>query len=130
MRLEKCVRVSYTQDRFLRVWRRSLFVEKYIKDKIIFTSMSENIKIHEKDKQIFDMLQAELTFKTGKKITQQELFSRLIEFVRAGKDNFFGSVSKLPLSEKEKRKIRSLQWDMGVETSEEEIDLIVYGAKR
>lgn len=31
--------------------------------------MSENIKIHEKDKQVFDMLQAELTLKIGKKIT-------------------------------------------------------------
>lgn len=92
--------------------------------------MNENIKIHEKDKQIFDMLQAELTLKTGKKITQQELFSWLIEFVRARKDNFFGRLSKLPLSEKEKKKIRSLQCDMGVETSEEEIDLIVYGVKR
>lgn len=92
--------------------------------------MSENIKIHEKDKHIFDMLQAELTLKTGKKITQQELFSWLIEFVRSKKDNFFGRVSKLPLSEKEKKKIRSIPIDMGVETSEEEIDLIVYGVKR
>ncbi|MDD5473109.1 MAG: hypothetical protein PHU34_03065 [Candidatus Methanoperedens sp.] len=92
--------------------------------------MSENIKIHEKDKYVFDMLQAELTLKTGKKITQQELFSQLIEFVRAKKDNFFGRVSKLPLSEKQKKKIRSLSSDWGVETSEEEIDLVVYGAKR
>ncbi len=76
------------------------------------------------------MLQAELTLKIGKKITQQELFSQLIEFVRAKKDNFFGRVSKLPLSEKEKKKIRSIPIDMGVETSEEEIDLIVYGVKR
>ncbi len=30
--------------------------------------MTENIKVHEKDKRIFDMLQAELTLKTGKKI--------------------------------------------------------------
>jgi hypothetical protein len=92
--------------------------------------MSENIKIHEKDKHIFDMLQAELTLKTGKKITQQELFSWLIEFVRSKKDNFFGRLSKLPLSEKEKKKIRSIPTDMGVKTSEEEIDLVVYGAKR
>jgi hypothetical protein len=92
--------------------------------------MSENIKIHEKDKNIFDMLQAEFTLKTGKKITQQELFSHLIEFVRSRKDNFFGRVSKLPLSEKEKKKIRSLQSDWGVVTSEEEIDLVVYGVKR
>ncbi|MDP2768169.1 MAG: hypothetical protein Q8O41_12110 [Candidatus Methanoperedens sp.] len=92
--------------------------------------MSENIKIHEKDKYVFDMLQAELTLKAGKKITQQELFSWLIEFARAKKDNFFGKLSKLPLSEKEKKKIRSLSSDWGVETSEEEIDTVVYGAKR
>ena len=92
--------------------------------------MSENIKIHEKDKHIFDMLQAELTLKTGKKMTQQELFSQLIEFVRSRKDNFFGRLSKLPLSEKEKKKIRNLQSDWGVETSEEEIDFVVYGVKR
>ena len=92
--------------------------------------MSENIKIHEKDKHIFDLLQAELTLKTGKKMTQQELFSQLIEFVRSRKDNFFGRLSKLPLSEKEKKKIRNLQSDWGVETSEEEIDMVVYGVKR
>ncbi|MBU4077396.1 MAG: hypothetical protein KKI06_11965 [Euryarchaeota archaeon] len=92
--------------------------------------MSENIKISDKDKNLFDMLQAELTLKTGKKITQQELFSQLIEFVRSRKDNFFGRLSKLPLSEKDKKKIRSLQCDMGVETSEEEIDFVVYGARR
>ena len=92
--------------------------------------MSENIKIHEKDKHIFDLLQAELTLKTGKKMTQQELFSELIEFVRSRKDNFFGRLSKLPLSEKEKKKIRNLQSDWGVETSEEEIDFVVYGVKR
>jgi hypothetical protein len=45
-----------------------------------------------------------LTLKTGKKITQQELFSHLIEFVMSRKDNFFGRLSKLPLSEKKKRK--------------------------
>jgi len=43
-----------------------------------------------KDKQLFDMLQAELMLKTGKKITQQELFSSIIEYVRSRKENFFG----------------------------------------
>ena len=92
--------------------------------------MRKNFKIHEKDKHVFDMLQAELTLKTGKKITQQELFSMLIEIAGSSKDIFFGRISGLPLSEKQKKKIRSLQCDMGVETSEEEIDMVVYGAKR
>ncbi|HLB70901.1 MAG TPA: hypothetical protein VJJ51_07630 [Candidatus Methanoperedens sp.] len=92
--------------------------------------MSENIKIYEKDKHIFDMLQAELTLKIGKKITQQELFSKLIGFAESRKDNFFGRILKLPLSEKEIRKIKSMQSDWGIVTAETEIDREVYGAER
>ncbi len=92
--------------------------------------MSENIKIHEKDKRIFDMLQAELTLKIGKKITQQELFSRLVDFAESKKDNFFGRIFKLPLSEKEIRKIKSLQSDWGLVTAETDIDKEVYGVER
>lgn len=92
--------------------------------------MSENIKINEKDKHVFDMLQAELTIKAGKKITQQELFSRMLEFTKIRKENFFGTLSKLPLSEKERKKIKNLQSDWHVKTSEPEIDKIVYGAGR
>lgn len=92
--------------------------------------MSENIKIHEKDKRIFDMLQAELTLKTGKKITQQELFSKIIEFARSRKDSFFGrAFDHLPLSEKEIKKFKQLQSDWGVETEESEIDRTLYGVK-
>ncbi|MCZ7396874.1 MAG: hypothetical protein ABOK23_04210 [Candidatus Methanoperedens sp.] len=46
------------------------------------------------------------------------------------KGTLCGRLFKLPLSEKEKKKIRSLSSNFGVETSEEEIDLIVYGASR
>ncbi len=113
-----------------RVNRELEVVEKYIKDKVIFSHMTENIKVHEKDKHIFDMLQAELTFKTGKKITQQELFSIIIEFTISKKENFFGRLFKLPLSEKEIKKIKSLQSDWGVITTEKEIDMVVYGAER
>ena len=66
--------------------------------------MPENIKVHEKDKHIFDMLQAELTLMSGKKINQQELFSSIIKFTRSKKKNFFAMVLKLPLSEKEIKK--------------------------
>jgi len=39
-------------------------------------------------------------------------------------------LAKLPLSEKEKKKIRSLSSDFGVVTCEEEIDKVVYCASR
>jgi hypothetical protein len=102
----------------------------YIKDKVIFLPMTGNIKVHEKDKRIFDMLQAELTLKTGKKMTQQELFSGIIEFARTKKETFFGRLFKLPLSEKEIKKIKSLQSDWGVITTEKDIDVTVYGIER
>lgn len=92
--------------------------------------MSENIKINEKDKRIFDMLQAELTLKTGKKLTQQELFSSILEFVKSRKENFFGRLFKLPLSEKDIKKIKNLQNDWGIRTTEAEIDATVYGVER
>lgn len=88
--------------------------------------MSENIKIPIKDKQIFDMLQAELTSKTGKKITYQELFSKIIEFTRYNKNNFFGRIHNLPLSEKEIEKLKGLRSDWGIVTDETKIDKIIY----
>ncbi len=92
--------------------------------------MPENIKVHEKDKHIFDMFQAELTLMSGKKINQQELFSSIIEFTRSKKETFFARLLKLPLSEKEMKKIKSLQGDWGVITTEKEIDMVVYGAEK
>jgi hypothetical protein len=90
--------------------------------------MSENIKVKEKDKRLFDMLQAEFTLKTGRRVTQQELFSRIVEFARSRKEDFFGRLLKLPLSEKEIGKLRGLQSDWGVVTREREIDRTLYGA--
>ncbi|MCG7850100.1 MAG: hypothetical protein MIO93_13115 [ANME-2 cluster archaeon] len=90
--------------------------------------MSQNIKVNEKDKHLFDMFQAEFTLKAGKKITQQELFSRIMEFTRSKKDNFFGKIQTLPLSENDVKKIRALQDDWGVKTEESDIDSTIYGA--
>jgi hypothetical protein len=89
--------------------------------------MSENIKVREKDKRVFDMLQAEFTLKTGKKVTQQELFSRIIDFTKSRRENFFGRLLKLPLSEKEAGRFRELQSDWGVVTREEDVDRALYG---
>jgi predicted nucleic-acid-binding Zn-ribbon protein len=97
-----------------------------MKIKLSLIYMSENIKIPKKDKQIFDMLQAELTSKTGKKITYQEFFSKIIEFTRYNKNNFFGRIHNLPLSEKEIEKLKGLRSDWGIVTDETKIDKIIY----
>jgi len=87
--------------------------------------MSTSIKVREEDKKEFERLQSELSLRFGKKITQQELLSRIIELVKDSKEDFI-HVSILPLSEEEIEKIRKLQSDWGVETIEEEIDDILY----
>jgi len=76
------------------------------------------------------MLQAELTLKIGKKMTQHDLFSRIIEFTRTRKENFFGDISSLPLSENEINRIRGLQCDWEVVTKETDIDTTLYGADK
>jgi|GEM_PF-1332056 len=85
--------------------------------------MSTSIKVREKDKKEFSRLQSELTLRFGEKITQQELFSRIIELVEDSKESFL-NVCILPLSEEEIEEIRGLQSDWSVVTSEKEIDKI------
>lgn len=87
--------------------------------------MSTSIKVREKDKKEFGRLQSELTLRFGEKITQQELFSRIIELVEYSKESFL-NVCILPLSGGEIEEIRKLQSDWGIVTSEEEIDEILY----
>jgi len=87
--------------------------------------MSTSIKVRGEDKKDFDRLQSELTLRFGKKITQQELFSRIIELEGDAKEGFIKGVY-LPLSEGEIEEIRKLQSDWGIVTSEEEIDEILY----
>jgi len=88
--------------------------------------MSTSIQVRGDDKKEFDRLQSELTLRLRKKITQQELFSRIIELVGESKESLL-NVCILPLTEEEIERIRKLQTDWGVVTSEEEIDEMLYG---
>ena len=87
--------------------------------------MSTSIKVEEVDKKEFERLQSEITLKFGRVITQQELFSRIIKLVGDSEEVIINE-SLLPLSGAEIEKIRKLQSDWGVVTSEEEIDEILY----
>ena len=87
--------------------------------------MSTSIKVREEDKKEFGRLQSELTLRFGREITQQELFSRIIELVEDLKESLL-KVCILPLSEGEIEKIRVLQSDWGIVTREENIDEILY----
>jgi len=83
------------------------------------------IKVREPDKRRFDKLQHEYIVVSGEKITQQELFSKILDYIEESKDKFF-KVKISKLSDDEIKKFRRLQEDWGIETKEEEIDSIVY----
>ncbi|MBU2617184.1 MAG: hypothetical protein KKI07_00710 [Euryarchaeota archaeon] len=106
-------------------------VEKYIKyrNKLKVGTMNTTIKIRENDKKEFDLLQSEFVLKVGKKVTQQELFSKLLDFVESSKGEFFTRYVSLPLSNRDVDKFRKLQSDWGVVTREKEVDEVLYGAQ-
>ncbi len=83
------------------------------------------IKVREPDKRRFDKLQHEYIVVSGEKITQQELFSKILDYIEESKDKFL-KVKISKLSDDEIKKFRRLQEDWGIETKEEEIDSIVY----
>jgi len=93
--------------------------------------MSTSVKIGEKDKEKLERLQALVTLKVGRKMTQQEILSSLIGEAYAKSGEFVEKMSNVDtkMSDEEYEKISSLIEDWGVETSWEEIDRILYGAK-
>jgi len=92
--------------------------------------MSTAVKMDEDAKSKLEELQAEIKLKTGKKVTQQEILTQLIEssavesraeFVDSFRD---GSTS---LSETEVQAFNEGMIASGVETDEDDIDDILYG---
>jgi hypothetical protein len=108
--------------------RKVLKVEKYSKlnGGLVVTS----IKVSERSKRVLDALQAEATLKVGKKVSQQELLELLLTEAERRKEELISKISKrpkVPLSEKEIKRLLSLPRDWGVVTCEEDIDKYLYG---
>lgn len=91
--------------------------------------MSTAVKMEEEAKSKLEELQAEIRLKTGKKITQQELLSALIESVVESRSEFIDSFrdGTPELSEAELEQFNQGQIASGVETDEDDIDDILYG---
>ncbi|MWV40944.1 hypothetical protein [Natrialba sp. INN-245] len=72
--------------------------------------------------------QAEIRLRTGSKITQQELLTRLIDDADESRDDVIDSFreSTVPLSEDEKKAMRRGQINSGVETDESDVDDVLY----
>jgi hypothetical protein len=91
--------------------------------------MSTAVKVDEDAKSRLEELQAEIRLRTGTKVTQQELLSRLIDDAYESRDAVIDSFreSTVPLSDTEKEAMRDGRFSSGVETDEDDIDDILYG---
>jgi len=91
--------------------------------------MSTAVKMDEETKSKLEELQAEIKLKTGKKVTQQEVLSRLVESVCESRSEFIDSFRDTPasLSDDELAQFNEGMIASGVETDEEDIDDILYG---
>jgi hypothetical protein len=91
--------------------------------------MATAVKMDAETKSLLEELQAEIKLKTGTKVTQQELLARLVESAVESRAEFIDSFRDSPtaLCDEELAAFNEGQISSGVETSEEDIDDILYG---
>ncbi|ACM56676.1 hypothetical protein [Halorubrum lacusprofundi] len=91
--------------------------------------MSTAVKMDEDAKSKLEELQAEIKLKTGKKVTQQEILTQLIESAVESRAEFVDSFrdGSTSLSETEVQAFNEGMIASGVETDEDDIDDILYG---
>jgi hypothetical protein len=90
--------------------------------------MAPVVEITEDTKSRLEELQGEIRSRTGVHITQQNLLTRLINEVYESRKESIDSFreSTVPLSEAEIEAMRRGRFSSGVETSENDIDDILY----
>jgi len=91
--------------------------------------MAKAVKVESEAKSRLEELQAEIRLRTGQKVTQQELLSRLIEEAYESHEELIESFkeSVVPLSEEEVEAMKEGRFDSGADTEESDIDEILYG---
>lgn len=91
--------------------------------------MATSVKMDEETKTRLERLQAEIRLRTGRKVTQQEVLERLVDEAFASKDEVVDSFreTKVPVSEEERAAFHQGTYASGHETSEDDIDDILYG---
>jgi hypothetical protein len=90
--------------------------------------MATAVKVDEEAKSRLEELQAEIRLRTGEKVTQQELLTRLIDDAYESREEVIDSfrASTVPLSADEKAAMQAGRISSGVETDEADIDDILY----
>jgi hypothetical protein len=91
--------------------------------------MATSVKMDEETKSRLDRLQAEIRLETGRRVTQREILARLVDHAAESKSEFVDSFreTRVPVPESEREAFHAGTVSSGVETSEEDIDDILYG---
>jgi len=91
--------------------------------------MATSVKMDEETKSMLERLQAEIRLETGRKVTQQELLSRLVADAYDSKAEIIDSFreTSVPLSAAERAAFHEGTVASGTETDEEDVDEILYG---
>ncbi|ELY79656.1 hypothetical protein [Natrinema gari] len=91
--------------------------------------MSTSIKVTDITKSHLEELQAEIRLETGTNVTQQDLLERIVTNTYESKDEIIDSYRDdfEPLSEDGIDRWLSGTVDSGIETTEEDIDAVLYG---
>lgn len=91
--------------------------------------MATAVNVEEDARSRLEELQAEIRLRTGERVTQQALLTRLIDDAYESGEDVIDSFreSVVPLSDAEKDAMRRGRIASGVETDEGDIDDILYG---
>ena len=93
--------------------------------------MATSVKMDERTKSRLEELQALVKLETGRKVTQQELLDRLVEDAYESREAFVESFREDDrwegLSEEEIERWLSGTTDWGEETTESDVDEVLYG---
>ncbi len=91
--------------------------------------MTPAVNVTDDAKSRLEELQAELRLRTGQRITQQALLSRLIDDAYESREEVIDSFreERVPLSDDEIERMREGRIRSGVSTDEDDIDEILYG---
>jgi hypothetical protein len=84
------------------------------------------IKVDSRQKARFDRLQATLRVLTGRKVTQSELFGRILEKAEASPEDLTDKQWK-PLTREERDRLLGHPLDLGFELGD--VDEVLYGKK-
>ena len=91
--------------------------------------MATAVEVDADAKARLEELKAEIRLRTGTKVTQQNLLSRLIDDAYESRDAVVDSFrdSPVPLSAAEREAMQRGRISSGVETDEDDLDDILYG---